>query len=122
MPVPPSKCRDDPEYDSRISDIIRGIVKPNPIDIRELVIQKESTIAAHEAGEGERPTVQELLEIYEIDETLIEPEPKAIAIVDDVLTAGTHFRAMHTILSGRFPNILIIGVFIARRVFPPDEV
>jgi hypothetical protein len=42
----------------------------------------------------------------------------AIAVVDDVLTAGVHYRAMHTVLSRRFPDVPIIGVFVARRVFP----
>jgi len=40
-----------------------------------------------------------------------------IGILDDVLTAGTHFRAMQTVLSDRFPGVPIIGLFVARRVF-----
>jgi len=35
-----------------------------------------------------------------------------------VLTAGTHFVAMKTTLSRRFPGVSISGFFIARRVFP----
>jgi hypothetical protein len=42
-----------------------------------------------------------------------------MAILDDVLTAGTHFRAMSIVLSQRFPGVPIVGLFIARRVFPP---
>jgi hypothetical protein len=39
-----------------------------------------------------------------------------------VLTAGTHFVAMRTMLRDRFPQAPIFGFFIARRVFPPlDE-
>jgi hypothetical protein len=68
-----------------------------------------------------RLTVEELLDAYRIDETLCAPEPRAIGIVDDVLTAGVHFRAMHAILSERFPDASIVGFFIARRVFPPVD-
>jgi hypothetical protein len=45
------------------------------------------------------------------------PAPQAIGIFDDVLTVGTHFVAMKTILARRFPTIPIVGIFIARRVF-----
>lgn len=47
-----------------------------------------------------------------------QPPPRAIGIFDDVLTAGTHFRAMDTILRARFPNVPITGIFLARRVLP----
>ena len=86
------------------------------IDVRELVVQTQSTDAAHESDH--RPSVEELLEIYEIKEDLTAPAPTRIAIIDDVLTAGTHYRAMHTKLAQRFPGIPIVGMFIARRIFP----
>jgi predicted amidophosphoribosyltransferase len=120
VPVPPSKARTDPEYDDRITQICRAIPASFALDVRELVIQRESTPAAHESDH--RPTVRELLQIYGINEACASPAPLRIAIVDDVLTAGTHFRAVHTMLSERFPDTKIVGFFIARRVFPPGEV
>lgn len=116
VPVPPSKKTTDSEYDDRIEKICRGIQIGFDIDIRNLVIQTESYEASH--GSDYRITVDELLAIYEIDDSVAEPAPTAIAIVDDVLTAGVHYRAMHTVLSGRFPDVPIIGIFVARRVFP----
>lgn len=65
-------------------------------------------------------TVEELLQLYSIDESVAAPMPGAIGIVDDVLTAGTHYRAMHTVLANRFPGVPIIGLFVARRIFPDD--
>jgi hypothetical protein len=119
VPVPPSKARSHPDYDDRMTQICRNIPVAFPIDVRELVIQLQSSEAAHESDV--RPTVEGLLEIYQIDENLTTPVPNGIAIVDDVLTAGTHHRAMHTILSARFPGVPIVGMFIARRVFPENE-
>ena len=116
VPVPGSKCRDDPDYDDRMEQICRGI--QNGLDVRNLVVQRESTIASHEAGPGNRVTLEKLLDLYEIDETIAAPPPENIGIFDDVLTAGTHFRAMKTVLSRRFPGVPIVGMFIARRVFP----
>lgn len=64
----------------------------------------------------ERRSVQALVDIYKVDETLAEPPPRLIGIVDDVLTVGTHFKAMQAVLSRRFPGVPIAGFFIARRV------
>lgn len=116
VPVPPSKSKDDPEYDDRMLTVCRGIGAD--MDVRELVVQTVSLRAAHESPH--RPSVEELIEAYAINEALAGPAPQQIGIFDDVLTAGSHYRAMHTVLSARFPGIPIAGLFIARRVFPPE--
>lgn len=121
VPVPPSRHKSDAAYDDRMLRICKSIASPHALDIRELVVQSQSTVAAHEVTTGLRPTVSDLLKIYSIDESLTQPAPTGILIVDDVLTAGTHYRAMHTLLLQRFPDIPINAIFIARRVFPPDE-
>ena len=72
--------------------------------------------AAHESEQ--RPSVEDLLREYQIDERLANPAPRWIGVFDDLLTAGTHFVAMKRILAARFPGIRIQGFFIARRVFP----
>ncbi len=119
VPIPPSKAKDDPEYDNRMRVICENIPADFQIDVRDLVSQTESYEAAHESDH--RPSVEDLLQIYQINEGASDPAPKAIWIMDDVLTAGAHYRAMHTVLSRRFPGIPIVGIFIARRVFPPND-
>jgi predicted amidophosphoribosyltransferase len=115
VPVPPSKARSDPEYDDRILQICRSIPTHGfAADIRELVIQTKSLPAAHE---GQRPTVAELLDVYQIDEAQAKMPIQRIGIIDDVLTAGTHFCAMKSILQQRLPGTTLVGFFIARRVF-----
>ena len=49
-------------------------------------------------------------------ENLIEPPPTYVIVVDDVVTTGLHFKAMKRILRQVFPNIPIVGYFVARRV------
>jgi hypothetical protein len=121
VPVPPSKARGDPDYDDRMLAICRDIAPGFSVDVRELVIQGGSLKAAPESVSGERPTIGDLLRVYSIDEAVAVPPRLAIGVVDDVLTAGTHYRAMHMILRNRFPTTPIVGFFIARRVFPDDS-
>lgn len=119
VPVPSSKDPTHPEYDDRILQICRQVSAPFKVDVRELVRATQTIRAAHESTS--RPTVEELLAVWTIDESLAEPAPEAIAVFDDVLTVGVHYRAMHRLLAKRFPSSKIFGFFVARRVFPPSD-
>ena len=117
VPIPPSKAKGDPLYDDRLTQMLGAIRPKPPLDIRELVVQTESTDAVHDRGV--RPTPEQIQALYRIDETLTEPAPGIIAVVDDILTTGAHFRAAKSVLSTHFPETSIIGLFIARRVRVP---
>lgn len=116
VPIPPSKAVGHEHYDPRMERICKAI-KPG-LDVRCLVRQKTSTTAAHELAGKPRPSIADLLDNYEIDKNLCVPTPVSIGVFDDVLTAGTHFKAVQSILTDRFPDVPIFGIFIARRVFP----
>jgi predicted amidophosphoribosyltransferase len=105
-----------PEYDDRMSQICRSISTAGKIDVRDLVYQTVSLKAAHE-NPNERPSVEEIKAAYAINETCSEGLPSSIGIVDDVLTAGAHFRAMKDFILDRFPDTSVVGFFIARRIF-----
>ena len=113
VPVPPSKARGDPLYDNRMTRTLGAIRSRPPLDIREFIVWTESTDAVH-AGDR-RPAPERIESLYRIDETLTEPVRDIIAVVDDILTSGAHFRAAKSVLSARFPGVAIIGLFIARR-------
>ena len=85
-----------------------------------VVLRREDVGAGRPADHegGPRHRAEELLEVYRIDEAKAAPAPLSIAVVDDVLTNGTHFRAMKTILKDCFRAVSVVGLFIARRVFP----
>ena len=120
VPVPPSKGLTDPLYDNRMERVC-NLIWPGVADVRNLVVQNRSMQASHERDQDQqRITKDELVDAYSIDENVAEPAPTNIAIVDDMLTAGTHYRAMHHVLSQRFPDAQILGMFIARRIFPDD--
>ena len=114
VPVPPSKVRDNPLYDDRMTRMLQAIWPDKQADIRELIVQTESTTAAHAVVVG-RPDPGQIQDRYQIDEALTTPAPTSIAIVDDVLTTGAHFCAASAVLAARFPAAAIVGLFIARR-------
>ncbi len=59
---------------------------------------------------------RDLSEYYKLDEELCTgAEPTEIAIFDDLLTTGSHFKAMKLVLRSMFPGVPISGLFIARR-------
>jgi len=114
VPIPPSKAKTDPLYDDRMLRMLRAIPVAQPLDIRELIIQRQSMTAAHDADV--RPTPDNIAAGYQIDEQLAQRAPTVIALFDDVMTTGAHYVAARRVLSGRFTQATIIGFFIARRV------
>lgn len=118
VPAPPSKLPDDPLYDDRM---YQALVYSNRFDVRKLVAQTRARPPSHACADGERPRVVDLIDAYEIDESLVEPIPNGIFICDDVLTNGTTFKAMQAILRDRFPQALIGGIFVARRALGSDD-
>lgn len=116
VPIPPSKSKTDPLYDDRMTRVIQEIQSDTPLDIRELIIQRTTTESSHNLSDGNRPRPEDIQKLYDIDENLSDPEPSLIALFDDVITTGAHFKAAKFILSDRFKNAKIVGLFIARRV------
>jgi len=112
--IPPSKARTDPLYDDRVTRMLRAIRQNQPLDVRELILQTSSTEAVHDRLVRPRP--EDLAALYTIDSRLCQPAPTAIAICDDVLTTGAHYRATLSVLKRAFPLVPVVGLFIARRV------
>lgn len=126
VPVPPSKARDHVEFDDRMeqalahmANVVRDTHNINA-DVRELVLQQGSYIASH-LNPDRRMQPDDLIPLYVINEPLIGREPTHVLVVDDVLTTGSHFVAMKTVLSRRFPNAWIGGLFIGRRRLADEE-
>ncbi len=120
VPVPPSKAKTDPLYDDRLLAVLNQIRQKVPeIDVRELVLQTTSLIAAHTSTTKRNPA--HLKAVYEFQPQLLNPPlKKVIAIFDDVLTTGCHFRAMSDVILQHLPQAFIIGFFYARAVPKSD--
>lgn len=116
VPIPPSKARNDPLHDDRVMRMLRQIRPNGPLDIRELIVQSQSTAAAHELQS--RPGPDDIFQHYHFSAARMQPRPQVIGIFDDVLTTGAHFKAAQLLLRSQFPDTKIIGFFVARRI--PD--
>ena len=114
VPVPPSKAKTDPLYDDRLVQVLRAIWPGQGADIRELVVQPVSTDAVHDRDD--RPTPAELEARYLPDPSQFLPKPRTLAVVDDMITTGAHYVAIRNILRRQYPDVPIMGIFIARRV------
>jgi len=120
VPVPPSKVATNPAYDDRMIQILNNIYPNKNLDIRELVQQLIDREAMHQLED--RYTPSELISMWQINEGLAMSAPTSIGVFDDVLTSGTHFRAIKTILQNRFPGVEVVGIFLARVVRPSENI
>lgn len=116
VPIPPSKTHSHPDYDDRMLKVLMEIAHQAglKIDIREMILQTEDCEAFHSRDDRRDPN--EIEAGYRINEEAIRPKPLLFGIFDDVLTTGAHFRAAHSLLSKKFPDVPIVGIFVARRV------
>lgn len=115
VPVPPSKNQHDALFDDRLMLILAQLsaLKGGEVDYRRVVDQPLSIdVPSHLSGVRKSP--EELYDMYEIDESTTNNLKDVLLIFDDVITAGSHFTAMKRILSEKFPQKRIAGLFIAR--------
>jgi hypothetical protein len=63
--------------------MVRGIRAQPALDVRELVLQRASTVAVH--NQENRPTPEEIQANYVIDQAIRDPVPQIIGLFDDVL-------------------------------------
>jgi hypothetical protein len=112
VPIPPSLTKGHPDHDPRMLDLLRT-VRPRLPDIRELVLLNTDTVANEKNISPEARA-----ENYEINDQCECPDPTDVIIVDDMLAGGSHFKGMKIVLSGRFPQARLYGLFLSRAIRP----
>ncbi len=114
VPIPPSEMKGDPAYDDRLLQVLQKVqeILGDVVVIRELVEQIKRRDASH-AG-GHRLSSEEHAANYCVNTELLDFDPSLIIIFDDVITTGSSFMGMKKVLSAAYPNVRIIGMFVAR--------
>lgn len=123
VPIPPSKVMGHPDYDDRLIRTLTAAFDGYNADVRPLLRQTDSTEADHLAGD--RLTPELLRDLLEVDTAALNAQPlrKGIVLFDDVLTTGKHFKCCEHLLRDVVPTAVpIIGIFVARRIFPDPAV
>lgn len=119
VPIPPSKARNDPDYDDRMRQVLQAMDRDSTLDIRDILSVAASTTSAH-LTDATRDA-DAIAANYRIDSNLVDPLPKVVGLVDDVLTTGAHFVAAKKVLGAVWPGVEVIGLFVARRIFAEPE-
>ncbi|WP_146217414.1 hypothetical protein [Chitinophaga sp. S165] len=114
VPIPPSKTKTHEKYDDRMTRVL-SLLNIGKSDVRELIAAVRDMEASHRSGEN-RPKLEDLIANYRLDEAECKNITKKIVLVDDVVTAGSHFKACKRLIQDRLPNVEVAGLFIARRV------
>ncbi|HEX4960913.1 MAG TPA: hypothetical protein VF173_08750 [Thermoanaerobaculia bacterium] len=114
VPIPPSTVKDDALYDDRMLRVLRRLEerKGFALDIRELIYQTQSTRSSSRSDR--RLTIPELRAVYRVEESLAGPRPGQVCLFDDLLTTGLHFKVAKELLLDRFPQMRVMGIFLAR--------
>jgi len=95
--------------------VCRGIRAQTPPDVRELV---EQTASTDTFKGGNRLSPAELKQNYRVAEIHVQNLRGIVGIVDDVLTTGSHFKAVKEMILEHAPQTRVIGLFVARRAIP----
>ena len=68
-----------------------------------------------------RPAIDDLVASMTVNLGLLDPLPTGVILLDDVITNGTTFKAAQQLLAPHLQGRKLVGLFLARRVFPPIE-
>jgi predicted amidophosphoribosyltransferase len=88
---------------------------PKGVNVRSRNTQISST-ETFKGGNRKKPA--ELRANYRFNERQFANLPESIGVVDDLLTTGSHYRAVKDMILERAPATRIVGFFIARRAIP----
>ncbi|HEL3210264.1 phosphoribosyltransferase [Stenotrophomonas maltophilia] len=118
VPMPGSKPIGHPEHDDRIGKVLARMAAHRPgVDVRHILKQGSARPAQHAGGGRKSPT--EICETLQVDYSLMPPPlSPTIFVVDDVITMGASFAAAKRMLR-ELPNVeQVVGVFLAKTVWP----
>jgi len=111
VPLPKSGCGILTDDDDRMYRILRR--SGEGLDIRKMLELAKGGAALDVGSVRSGPDV--LYENLRVVQSLTEPRPRAVFLVDDVLTTGANFIAGKRRLLQAIPEVPVFGLFIARK-------
>lgn len=116
--VPASKSKNDPEYDSRLDDVLKKLGKLRPtLHIVEPLRVKKTLPAVHLGGDRKSSIFYNNLEWL----GGLPIDANHLVLVDDVITTGSHFKACQKMVLENVPTIKVFGIFWAKTIWPDRD-
>lgn len=107
VPIPPARATDHPDYDDRLARTLRRAFDGYAVDVRAVL----RYAAGADRAAADNPLWVDVAALRE------RPLRQRIALFDDLLCTGRHFRWAQRRLRELVPAMLpISGLFLARRV------
>ena len=102
-----------------LNDLFEELLKSRPNLIIEWPVENKNTIEVSHASEN-KPTPEFIKNNY-IWKGFKTRHPEILFIFDDVITQGTHFRAISDFLREKGYTGKIVGIIWAKTVWPLDD-
>ncbi len=109
VPIPTSKPRNHEEYDSRLEDLCSIVAeRMNNVFVENSFDMIKAVRPSHEGGIRQVDFLKDSISFN----GLTFPS-SLIILVDDVLLTGSHYLACKQLIKEKYPDALIVGVFLA---------
>ncbi len=107
--IPPSKIKNDPNYDNRYEQVVNLLEKKYNIDliVEEPIRLKENMTPSHLGGS--RRLFSEKIEYVGFQKFV----PDSLIVIDDVISSGRHFKSYKDLLQKKNKHLKVIGLFWA---------
>lgn len=110
VPMPTSRPQSHRYYDSRLVQLCEKAARINGLVRVENIFDLKQTLKpSHEGGPRDVPTLKSNIIVSQPEYPL-----NVVILVDDLLTSGSHFTASTMALTEQFPDVAIVGLFLAR--------
>lgn len=124
LPIPPSRIKTDPLFDDRTYRILTLAIAVST-SCKHFVtdaLYQHSNRESFSSITAKRD-VDELVSNYSMNDIPnYDPEKDLIVIFDDMLTTGCHFKAVEELVLDKYPNAVVMGIFVARRVIKSEAI
>ena len=115
VPIPTSKPRSAPDYDSRLDTLCQIVERDVPwVRYLPLLDTKQNIGKAHDGTGSRDPDF--LAWNMTCDEIPISHSERCVVLVDDVLTTGAHYAACKRVVRNKFPDVIVLGLFLSVHV------
>ena len=109
VPIPTHRPKSHPHHDGRLAALCEAVANRNRLTrVEDAFDMKRTVVPSHGGGIRDVGLLKDLM-VFEG----FRQEPGLVILVDDVLTKGTHYIACRDLIREMYPEMPIIGLFLA---------